>query len=614
MTGGEKRLSERLEKKLEDDYLIWYDVPVGPKQLRPDFVVVHPRRGVLILEVKDWALEIILEVDRGRFSILGDHGPTTAANPLLQARSYALEIVHVLERDASLRNASGLYAGKLVAPWGHGVILTKITRLQFMQSGMDQVIDPGKVICQDEMLESVDPMEFQERLWGMFTQTFPCHLSLPQLDRIRWHLFPEIRVNPTVNQFGLFGTGEDERTKIEVPDLLRVMDLNQELLARSMGEGHRVIHGVAGSGKTMILGYRCMKLARELEKPILVLCFNKTLAARLRHIIHSISLTDRVVVRHFHGWCGDMLSAYNVDKPKPGIGAERYAAEQVSRTIAAVDRGQIPRAQYGAIMIDEGHDFEPEWFRLVVQMVDPENNSMLILYDDAQSIYGVKERTNKKRAFSFASVGIQAKGRTTILRLNYRNTLEVLSVARIFASELLSGEAADDDGVPLVTPESAGRHGPVPELISTDSADGEARLIAARILDEVNNGHSPSDIGIVYRKEAWAKNLESHLGRRNLPFRSAIGAGKEALFDGEASVKLVSMHSSKGLEFRSIYIPGIDQMPVSGESEVNEARLLYVAMTRATERLVMTYQSNQGGFVDRIRIAVANSSKFNDPD
>ena len=45
MTGGEKRVSERLEQKLEDDYLLWYDVPIGLKQRQPDFVVFHPRRG-----------------------------------------------------------------------------------------------------------------------------------------------------------------------------------------------------------------------------------------------------------------------------------------------------------------------------------------------------------------------------------------------------------------------------------------------------------------------------------------------------------------------------------------------------------------------------------------
>ena len=66
------------------------------------------------------------------------------------------------------------------------------------------------------MAESVDVDAFQQRLWGMFG----------------------------------------------VPDIVRVMDLQQEQLARSMGEGHRVIHGVAGSGKTMILGYRAQYLAQ----------------------------------------------------------------------------------------------------------------------------------------------------------------------------------------------------------------------------------------------------------------------------------------------------------------------------------------------------------------
>lgn len=45
MTSGEKRLAERLEQKLEDDYLLWYDVPIGPKPTHPTFVLLHPRRG-----------------------------------------------------------------------------------------------------------------------------------------------------------------------------------------------------------------------------------------------------------------------------------------------------------------------------------------------------------------------------------------------------------------------------------------------------------------------------------------------------------------------------------------------------------------------------------------
>ena len=64
MTTGEKRLAERLEQKLDDDYMLWYDVPVGPKQTHPDFVVIHPKRGLLILETKDWRLETIVKAGK----------------------------------------------------------------------------------------------------------------------------------------------------------------------------------------------------------------------------------------------------------------------------------------------------------------------------------------------------------------------------------------------------------------------------------------------------------------------------------------------------------------------------------------------------------------------
>ena len=116
-------------------------------------------------------------------------------------------------------------------------------------------------------------MAFQERLWGMFQYDFKRRLTLPQIERIRWHLFPEIRIGD--RQTTLFSDFEEkgggQAVPETIPDLVRVLDLEQETLARNLGSGHRVIHGVAGSGKTLILGYRCVHLAEMLRKPILVL-------------------------------------------------------------------------------------------------------------------------------------------------------------------------------------------------------------------------------------------------------------------------------------------------------------------------------------------------------
>jgi len=108
MTGGEKRLARRLEAKLEDDYLVWYDVPVGSRGFHPDFIVLHPRRGLLVLEVKDWRLDTIRAMDRFRASILTARGLVKEANPLEQARGYACAMASLLQKDPALVAPTGL--------------------------------------------------------------------------------------------------------------------------------------------------------------------------------------------------------------------------------------------------------------------------------------------------------------------------------------------------------------------------------------------------------------------------------------------------------------------------------------------------------------------------
>jgi hypothetical protein len=61
MTSGEKRFGRRLESLLEDDYLCWFDIPLGKKRRYPDYIVLHPQRGLLFLEIKDWKLATIKE-------------------------------------------------------------------------------------------------------------------------------------------------------------------------------------------------------------------------------------------------------------------------------------------------------------------------------------------------------------------------------------------------------------------------------------------------------------------------------------------------------------------------------------------------------------------------
>ena len=586
MTSGEKRLAERLQQKLEDDYLLWWDVPIGPKQTRPDFVVVHPRRGALILETKDWHLETIRKATREYFEIIDSSSgqPKVVMSPLQQARHCAIQVINALERDPQLVQGDGDHKGKLAFPWGHGVVFTRITRKQFDAAGLGDALPGHLVICQDEMVEAVDAEAFQQRLWDMFPHSFGRAITLPQLDRIRWILFPEVRVPQQQKLFG-DDAGQDED---ELPDIMRVMDLQQEQLARSLGDGHRVIHGVAGSGKTMILGYRAEHLAQTQgpgSKPILVLCYNEPLGVKLAASMEAKGLADRVHVVHWDKWTRAQLTTYNLYTPDlDRLHVSQKMAEFAQRVIKGVDDKHIPAGQYHAVLIDEGHDFAPHWLKLVTQIVDPSTNSLLLFYDDAQSIYD----RGQKRNFSLKSVGIQASGRTTILKINYRNTRQILQLAHRVAGDMLTPEdAKDEDGIPLLKPLSCGREGPEPIVIDLPTVPERAARVTELLADQHAQGHAWGEMAVLCRHKDEMFVCADALRRKGLPYRVREKSGQ--FKPDEDSIKVMTMHASKGLEWPVVAVMTSDEERKARDVKKDgalEARLVYVASTRANLLLI----------------------------
>jgi hypothetical protein len=627
---GERRVLHQLKRCLEDDYLVWHDVPLGPRARQPDFVVLSPRWGVLLLEVKDWKRSTLVAATRDSVELATPRGRVTQAHPLRQARDYAMELADLMQRDAALVHADGPFRGRLLFPYGWGVVLAGLRRADVQAlpgqaaSGFDELFPPSRTLLRDELEDSVEPGVFQHRLWGMFTLHYPHTLSLPQRDRIRWHLFPEVRLDaqPVLD----FGSEGSASPAVALPDLLQVMDLQQEQVARTLGEGHRVIHGAAGSGKTMILLYRAQQLARAVQpgRPILVLCFNRSLADRIAALLRQRGVDERVQVRTFHAWCQDLVRSYQIDVPlATGYQGPRRGDAWFEALALAVDRavvtGLVPAGQYHALLIDEAHDFEDAWLRIAARMVDPATRSLLVLYDDAQSIYRVQRE--RRRKFNFSSVGIEARGRTSVLRLNYRNTAEVLALALQCAQGLL-GEAAaagepllaatpaDDDAVAQVLPASAGRRGPLPVLLLARHALEEAELLAERLQQARAEGLALRDMALLVRTRQQMPALATALRRRGLALQ---GMHDEAFrrFDWAAdSVKLLTLHSAKGLEFPLVAMAGLQQLPLRGQALEDELRLLYVGMTRATHRLLLAAHGEAGAapespVLQRVQAALA---------
>lgn len=571
---GEKRVLDALARHLEDDYTVWHNIAIMGSGREPDFVVLHPQRGLLILEVKDWKRRTIASANPMLVELSTERGIVAVPHPVIQARGYAIDIAHLLEKQPDLRHAEGPHRGKLILPWGWGAVLSHVKRAEVeADSSFAEVFEPQKVLLADDLSEDADPMAFQEKLWGMFSVPWRCMLTLPQLGLVRGVLFPELRIG-TQQALPL----EAEPSRLVVRDVLQVMDLQQEAVARGLGEGHRLIHGPAGSGKTMILIFRAVQLqaAARPDKPILVLCYNRPLAERIESLLRLKGVGPSVQVRTFHAWARELVKTYQLAPIKHNMKGEDFDA-LAAVACDGIAASRVPQGQYTALLIDEAHDLADDWLAAAVKMVDPASNSLLVLYDDAQSIY-----QKGRRKLSFAKLGIEARGRTEVLRINYRNTAQVLSLALECARSLLQeSESLDGDSVPLVMPHSAGRTGPLPQLRRFESRRQEHEFVANAVRDMIATGTRPTDIAILGRQWWALEGVQALLESKGV--RCALSRDR-GYGQGDA-VTLATLHGCKGLEYPIVYLSGLDTLDARGEAFPEEVRLLYVGMTRATHSL-----------------------------
>lgn len=587
---GELRLAERLKDCLEDNAWVWHNIPVGTFGRHPDFVALHPNQGIVVLEVKDWRLDTIGGANSKQVELITDRGNVWTESPFEQVRNYMFNVVDTLKRDPLLVNEGGSFKGKPVFSFGHGVVFTNITRKQFEQTDLHEVFPPERCIFRDEMAEKVDADAFRERVWRMVSPRIGPALSLPQIDRVRALLFPEIRVTQMALSF-------DEPAAISSPAndrQLEVMDMQQELLARSMGEGHRIVRGVAGSGKTLILAFRAEQIARAASRPVLLLSYANGISGRLESAMQDRGVEDKVLTSTFHSWCWKMLRTYGLpiptEKEIPDFSARQAA--NVQAVLDAVERGLIPGGQYDAVLIDEAHDFEPQWLALAAKMVNPDTKALMIVYDDAQAIYKGRKRPVWKQ------LGIEAAGRTTVLKVNYRNTAQILRFARKFAVDVIGapGLCAGDESA-ILMPEDGGREGVEPVVRQCVSHDGEAHAIAEWLLGRKAAGYQWGQMAVLYPRSFIGEKFLKILAKHDVPVDFVKKNNNRVQAERDA-VRLLTMHNAKGLEFPCVAIGGLGELKKAEDIE-DDIRLTYVAITRATHEAFITY-SNMSELVGRL--------------
>ncbi|EEV0926097.1 AAA family ATPase [Escherichia coli] len=556
---------------MSNECLVWYDIPVGRKNRHPDFVIIDPENGLVFLEVKDWTVHTLHQVNHEQVILETNGILKSEINPLVQVRRYACDTVNALPADSRLRQNDGQYKGRLNLAWAYGVVFTRITRQQLKalagndENAVERIFPSAQTICQDDMTQSVLPDIFRQKIAGMFTMGFRTRVTPQVRDILRAHLFPEM----TVRQHSQ----------------IKIMDIQQEILARNIGDGHRVIHGVAGSGKTMILLFRCLYLAETTPGKILVLCYNITLASYLRECIESRGLKSRVTVFHFHSWCASMIKRHGIQVT---AGGKDYPEKCFSALEDAVNSGTITDTGYDAVLVDEGHDFESRWLALIARLFDNASRSLLLMYDDAQSIY----RRERALNFSLASVGIQAQGRTSVLPVNYRNTKRILHFAYAFSREYF--EKHQNREIPFVQPQAGGEEGTEPEILRCASESDEAVQVVGWLEKRYTLCGHWSDMAVLCPAEFSVKHLKEVMTQRGIPYATCFDSeGKKKYSRRKDVVHLLTYQSSKGLEFPYVAVINASFVHSGAADESEVIPALYVAFTRATRELLVTcYREN----------------------
>ncbi|MFA5900560.1 MAG: 3'-5' exonuclease [Hyphomicrobium sp.] len=570
-TAGEKRVFSALEW-LPDDCLVYYEPVVQARH--PDLIVVMPDVGVLVIEVKDWRLAELTSVTADTIEIHRRGRSEMVQHPRRQARGYMLRLMDECRKHpqaSKLVQNGGRYTGGFAFPFCYITVLSNINRSQIEREApdLDRLFPPCVTITRDELAswEVADPAALLATLKACFDPWWPFPKMTPtQVDILRSVIHPEVVIRASETE-------------------LAVLDLRQERNARAIGTGHRIVYGVAGSGKTVLLIARAKLLAEDPEKRILVLCYNRLLS---QHLATSLSNYRGVEVTTFHRW--GVRSDVEFRKGEDdGAFGDRLLARMRSSTEL--------QGQFDSVLIDEAQDWPCSWFQCAkLALKEPDTGDLLIVGDGSQSLY-------RKRDFAWADAGIHASGRVLNRKFdldrNYRNTVEILGVARTFSARPAGG--VQQMPVMPLSPDTAVRSGAEPLLIRLDDAASEVHYAAALIETwlrggvEIGGRHQrirPGDIAVLYPRRRPDASVMALCARLNGFSRAVVLSGDSptGTLQDEA-VKILSMHGARGLQFRIVLLLWTDLLGSRSESGNDEMErgLLYVATTRAEDLLLILH-------------------------
>jgi superfamily I DNA/RNA helicase/mRNA-degrading endonuclease RelE of RelBE toxin-antitoxin system len=257
-------------------------------------------------------------------------------------------------------------------------------------------------------------------------------------------------------------------------------------------------------------------------------------------------------------------------------------------------KGKVP---YDFVVVDESQDLTISQIKFFAAIAGQRPNALFFAGDLGQRIF--------QTPFSWGALGVEIRGRSQTLKINYRTSHQI----RRQADRLLAPEVSDVDGnIEDRRGTVSVFNGPEPAIQTFESESEESLAVARWLSSMVDEGMSPHEIGIFVRSEDQIDRAITSIEGSGIPFQ-VLDRSMQSV-SGKA--KISTMHLAKGLEFRAVAVMACDDevLPLQSRIETvvddadleevydTERHLLYVASTRARERLMVSGVNPASEFLD----------------
>jgi superfamily I DNA/RNA helicase len=270
------------------------------------------------------------------------------------------------------------------------------------------------------------------------------------------------------------------------------------------------------------------------------------------------------------------------------------------RAIELLEAGEV-ESPYAAVIVDEVQDLTPPALRFLATLAAAHPENLMLVGDAGQRIYPGR--------FGLSSLGVNVRGRSHVLRLNYRTTEQI----RRSADKMLGQQTDDmDDGEEQRDKTRSLLSGPMPKLHGYENATAELEAGVTQVGAWLGGGLAPESIAVFARSRTIGKSIFDALREANIQCHHLVD---DESASPSGAVCVGTMHRAKGLEFKAVLLFGctssqlpnaamlrsIDDPQDRDDASERDRRLFYVAMTRARDELTISWSGAPSPFLDVLR-------------